>query len=64
MQQSDDLVSLFSALFFTINAIGLVLRKVHYDNAVFLGEIDGSCSFFFLAHKYYLTFLCFLLLIV
>lgn len=46
MQQSDDLVSLFSAIFFTINAIGLVLRKVHYDNAVFLGEIDRELFFF------------------
>jgi len=27
VQQSDDLFSLFSAIFFTINAVGLVLRN-------------------------------------
>ena len=42
MQQSDDLISFFGAIFFTINAIGLVLRKVHYDNAVFLGKLTQS----------------------
>ena len=42
MQQSDDLVSLFSAIFFAINAVGLVLRKVHYDNAVFFGKLTQS----------------------
>lgn len=42
MQQSDDLISFFGAVFFTINAIGLVLRKVYYDNAVFFGKLTQS----------------------